>query len=484
MRIVFDIEADGLLDTVSRIWCVVCIDIDTGKTYTFGGPDMTAWVGEFLEFSKKVTLWVGHNIIGYDLPVLERFTGLSVPLEQVLDTLVMSRLIKAQRSKGHSLDAWGEYLKYPKLEFTAFHSYSQEMLEYCINDVKLNLLVYQHLMRWFSKDLWKDALSDEQFLARICHELGENGFSFDSKAATSMHKELVDTLSDLTDRLRVDFPPRAKLLDVRSPKVKKDGSISKVGLKWASPDTTFSPDSEFSLVEWVPFSPGSPKQVVTRLNEIGWKPIEKTKGHLKLEQEIKLQRRKPTRDQQDKLKYYEQYGWKVNESNLNTLPEDAPSGARNLVRWLLLDSRRSTLEEWLQAYNVDTGRIHGRFQHIGSWTHRMSHSAPNMANIPAVKADRFKDQQLKDLTLHYGKSMRKLWKVEDEENEWLVGCDAEGIQLRILAHYINDPVFTEALVSGSKDDGTDAHSLNQRKLGSVCRSRDNAKTFNTIDGSL
>ena len=59
----------------------------------------------------------------------------------------------------------------------------------------------------------------------------------------------------------------------------------------------------------------------------------------------------------------------------------------------------------------------------------------------------------------------------------LVGVDAEGIQLRIFAHYINDPEFTQSLVEGKKDDKTDPHSLNQRILGSVCKSRAAAKRF-------
>jgi DNA polymerase-1 len=98
----------------------------------------------------------------------------------------------------------------------------------------------------------------------------------------------------------------------------------------------------------------------------------------------------------------------------------------------------------------------------------MAHQAPNTANIPSA----YKEDGTKKL---YGKEMRSLWRAP--KNRLLVGVDAEGIQLRIFAHYINDPEFTEALVRGKKDEGTDPHTLNQRILGSVCKTRQAAKRF-------
>jgi DNA polymerase-1 len=98
----------------------------------------------------------------------------------------------------------------------------------------------------------------------------------------------------------------------------------------------------------------------------------------------------------------------------------------------------------------------------------MAHQNPNTANIP----NEFDTAGRKKLL---GKELRSLWCAP--KNRLLVGCDAEGIQLRIFAHYINDPEFTDALVKGKKDDKTDPHSLNQRILGSVCKSRAAAKRF-------
>jgi DNA polymerase-1 len=219
----------------------------------------------------------------------------------------------------------------------------------------------------------------------------------------------------------------------------------------------------FSLIEFVPFNPGSPKQIVERLNESGWKPYENTKGHIKAERELKWCKDKAERRAiEDRLQEYQVYGWSISEANLLTLPKDAPEASRKLVQRLLLASRRSTLETWTKAFRPTSGRIHGNFNHIGAWTGRMSHSDPNMANVPSGDTP-------------YAHDMRSLWTVP--KDRLLVGVDADSIQLRVLAHYMNDPVFTEALVRGDKDKGTDAHTLNMLALGPVCSSRDVAKTF-------
>lgn len=167
------------------------------------------------------------------------------------------------------------------------------------------------------------------------------------------------------------------------------------------------------------------------------------------------------------------YGWTLSEVNLNTLPDDAPEGAKNLATWLTLEGRRSSLVEWL-GHVKDDGRIHGRFTHIGAWTGRMAHSAPNQANIPAAFHGKPKTA-VEAVKAKYDGPMRGLWRVE--EGNWLVGTDAEGIQLRILAHLMNSQEYIDAIVSGKKEDETDIHNVNKRALGLKHVTRDMAKTF-------
>jgi len=96
-----------------------------------------------------------------------------------------------------------------------------------------------------------------------------------------------------------------------------------------------------------------------------------------------------------------------------------------------------------------------------------------MGNVPSLYS-KYNSQELKDLAFEYGKQLRSLWTATPGNK--LVGCDAEGIQLRLFAHYINDDDFTTALVSGNQEDGTDAHSLNAQALGEGI-TRPQAKTF-------
>jgi DNA polymerase I len=167
------------------------------------------------------------------------------------------------------------------------------------------------------------------------------------------------------------------------------------------------------------------------------------------------------------------YGWQCNEMNLSTLPEDAPEGGRNLAEWLTLEGRRSSLEEWIKHVK-DDGRIHGRFTHIGAWTGRMAHSAPNQANIPAAFHGTPKTA-VEIVKSEYDGRMRCLWTVED--GNYLVGTDAEGIQLRILAHLMKSDEYIHAIVSGRKEDETDIHNVNRKALGISHVTRDMAKTF-------
>ena len=337
------------------------------------------------------------------------------------------------------------------------------MIDYCRQDVRVLGKLFEHFSPYLGSEHWQQAIRVELDTFIACEEMSANGFCFDKPQALTLSKNIKVQLEALDNELTTAFPPKAVQIREITPKETKFGTLHKSDFRWTSdPDLSmFLPGCPFSLLEWVPFNPGSPKQIVERLNDAGWKPTEKTKGHIDTEKALRFTRGDEKAQLSKRLEEYKKTGWKVSEENLKSLPGTAPKAALSLAERLILASRLSDLEEWLALYRTDTGRIHGNFLSIGTWTHRMAHQKPNMANIPTSEP--------------YGKEMRKLWRAD--EGKVVVGVDAEGIQLRVLAHILDDPIFTEAIVNGDKSKGTDIHTLNQRALGSVCTSRDIAKTF-------
>lgn len=428
---VIDIEADGLLDSVTKIYCIVCKEIESGEVLVFEGEDMRSG---FRVYAQTVDLFVGHNVVGYDFPCIERILDIHVLPDRVFDTLIVSRLLNVAREGGHSLENWGEILKFKKMEHKDFSCYSPEMLEYCKNDVELTSRVYRHLKSIVDRngEAFKRAIPLEHAIQRICLDMSRNGFHFNHRKACELDDRLRSRLAVLDERIQSSFAPVVKTTQLKT-KVK---------------------------IETISFNPGSPKQIIDRLWEAGWKPSEKTKTH--------AHARKPTeRDRK--------YGWKINEINLSTLPSSAPEGFKYLVEHIMLSARRRTLKEWFEAYDPKDHRIHGNFNPLGARSHRFIHSSPNMGNIATKKTIKYNTPHLRDLATQLGGEMRSFW--DCPEGSLLIGTDMESAHLRIFAHLINDKSFIQALISGKKEDGTDPHSVNKKILGDICVDRDRAKTF-------
>jgi hypothetical protein len=172
MRILFDLEADGLLDTITQIHCLVALDLDTQKIYRFydgdigeGAKPTDLPIKDIPRIFKASTLAVGHNIIRYDLEVLKRFLGLEQSFT-VHDTLVWSKTLNPDRAmpKGcppviynpitekydkigpHSIAAWGYRVGRGKPEYFDWKEFDAAMLHRCEEDVNINMLVYLSLL--------------------------------------------------------------------------------------------------------------------------------------------------------------------------------------------------------------------------------------------------------------------------------------------------------------------------------------------------
>ena len=385
-----DIEADGLNPT--KIHCVVTKRSNEAHLTHLSRRSLMD------ELAKGGSL-CGHNLIGYDVPVLHRLWGLRIPQYRVVDTLVLSRLFHPDLDGGHSLAAWGTRLGFPKGEHSEWEELSDEMVEYCKRDVDVTERLHNALMQQMQLfGFTKHCVDLEHSVAWICKDQEDNGFEFDKESAVKLYEELTTRMHRIEQDLQRVFPP-----------IVEERISDKTGKKLKDKVTVFNV--------------GSRQQIAERLAGKGavWKELTPAG--------------KP----------------KVDEATLKK-QTDIPE-AKIILRYLLCQKRASHVDSWIKAVGEDN-RIHGRVRHIGAVTGRMAHSSPNMAQIPAVRAE-------------YGKQCRDLFTTP--EGRVLVGADASGLELRMLAHYMDDESYTNEILSG------DIHTANQTAAG--LETRDQAKTF-------
>lgn len=428
MLVIADIEANGLKP--DQIFCVVCKEHESGKVHKFVDKRWNSGhktLEDFDEFAKGVTHWVFHNGLGYDLPVLKKLRGISVKISEQTDTLVLSRLFYCLREtpKGaksaHSLEAWGLRLGFPKTHYTNFEYYEEEMLDYCENDVEVLDKTYRYLMKE-GKAYTPASIKLEYETTVVLREQQERGWYIDERKAMMLHAELTDKHLKLEREIVEGMLPLPKPekkhgeVIIREPRYKKDGSMSTVGLKMLGDNWVNVCGPFVYIKKYQAFDLGSPAQKVERL-EGHWDPYVRTKTGK---------------------------SWQICEENLATLHADVPQSLKYLAEHSMLVSRCNMIDNWL-ANTWGDSRVHGRVISVGSATHRMAHQNPNSANIPSHGP--------------YGKECRELWTVDDPVNRRIVGVDAAGIQLRMLAHYMGDPEYIEAVCHG------DIHETNLDAMG-------------------
>lgn len=469
--LILDLETDDL--NYSRVWCVGILEAETGVYSVYKHPDKLHFERDRLaQDLYAADVVVMHNGLGFDMWVLQDLCGITIPVDKVFDTMVVSRLVDYRGLPNHKLETWGEHLGYPKLQFSDFSSgLSETMLTYMEQDVRLTYAVYKRLRSMINSrgglDQWRSSLRLERSIEYHLVMMSRDGFYFDVTKATA----LLHTLSKLCEKLESgfqdDFPPQLQHVNTLKYRVTKGGTefstVTKARDKYPKVEVQ---GDELLCYDYIPFNPRSSKDRIEVLNSAGWQPTDKTDGYKKWERDRQ-------RDE-SKREHWEQYGWKVNETNLATLPDTAPEGAKKLAEWLTLEGRRADLEEWLACVDPKDNRIHGGFSGMGAWTHRLAHYKPNQANIAAPYHGPT-DTPVSRIKAEYDGQLRALWCVPP--GSVMVGTDAEGIQLRLLAHFMKSETYRDAILSGSKENGTDIHNLNRRALLLDHITRDMAKTF-------
>ncbi len=470
MDIFLDTESDSLVESATKVHCLVLRDINTNEVIASCSDD-PRWTGhtidQGLQILDKASKVYAHNLLNHDRPLLKKLRGYEIPWDKCRDTQVIAGMrwtnlgeldgdlvrkgkLPPKLHGKHSLKAWGYRLGVQKGSFnededdeeTRWAVWTPEMQEYCETDTLVGTVLVWHIRKAGATPAL--AIETEQELRVYLDKQEKNGWPFDLDAAVKFQGRLVVRKQELEDELRAIFkcwlaPKKYKGLPVEFTPQRDD---KKRG---------YLKGYTFSRLKLVEFNPGSRAHIADRLQTLyGWHPTVFTDGG----------------------------DPKVDEDTLKSLPAEYP-GVKAIIEYLLIGKRLGQLAEgdnaWLKVATKDRpegGKLTGMY-HIhhaclqsGTITHRCSHIKPNLGQVPAVDAP-------------FGVECRSLFTVP---KGWVeIGADASGLELRKLSHYMakwDGGAYGKTVCEGKNEDGTDIHSVNRNALGLEGKpGRNSAKTF-------
>lgn len=415
-RWIYDIETNGLLDQLDTIHCIGLRNVDTGETIGLGPTE----IERGLKIISEADEAIAHNGICFDLPALQKVYPSFEIKGRHTDTLVLSRLIAANIMQddaegaftnntdfpkrlwgSHSLKAWGIRLGNFKGDYDGgWEHFSQEMLDYCVQDTSVTLTLFKKFM---AAGFSQESIDLTHSLTEICDRIGKNGWTFDMKKASSLYAQLAQRKSVLEAELDDLFPP---------------WTVDEIFIPKANNKTRgYVKGEPFTKTKIVQFNPSSRPHIQKCLVEkYGWKPKQFTdNGQAKIDDEVL-----------GSLHY----------------PE-----AKKLAEYFLIQKRIGQLAEgnaaWLKKVD-DDGRLRHTIVPSATISGRAAHRSPNLGQVPACGAE-------------YGKECRELFTVPD--GWWLCGSDLSGLELRLLASYLNDPEYIKQILEG------DIHTYNAKAFG-------------------
>lgn len=503
-QVVFDIEADSLLDKVTKIWVIACIDIDGRNQKIFTDMNVFDYKkdGNLIDgvmYLLSQDLIIAHNLLGYDYILLEKFypklwNKKSMPFSKCWDTYIQSKTQHYQRPRlkgvkgNHGLEYYGILFKYPKPPIERWDYWDEAKLERCLIDVEINRKTYHYLNKQaeevgldFTTQIRRTQVSQFWYTHQELH-----GTYADIELMEESVKDLDEQIEQLRQEIEPNLPPVIKPKGVKAtweevrdkwgdfyrkvPKPKYDMKTGKVIKEAVIPVTKIRvasgdydrhtlnhfgdwleewPESivgEHTRIEIIPTTMSQHAQVKKYLLSKGWKPTQfnyekDSSGKFMRDNSGNLIKKSPklTEDSFDSIEG--EVGQKI--ALYNTL----------VHRRRTIKNEKDDTKGWLNQIRED-GRLSAGCMAFATETGRGAQKG--IVNVPSNNAV-------------YGEPMRKVWTVPDDKV--MISVDQDSAQLRLLANYMGDPLYTEAVVNGMEFDdqdnyvGTDPHTANAIAFG-------------------
>lgn len=263
--VVCDIESDGLLDTVTKIHCIVTSHNGTIKRW-HESPllERDGTLQDGINYLQQAKIIACHNMIGYDLPLIKKFYPDFRPNE-ILDTFILSQMLYPNERMTHGLDEWGKIVGVLKPKQEQWQVFNEQMLHRCVEDVKINVEVLKWCLIEVNKDNW-----DWSFPIKLEHEVAkinqEQGtlWKIDLKLLDKKiieYNDIYNKINNQLRQLRKPFVIQGKEIAYKI----QSGNISAAA-------KLYKAEGDFCKISFKPFEPSSVTQLVEFLLSVGWKP--------------------------------------------------------------------------------------------------------------------------------------------------------------------------------------------------------------------
>jgi len=410
-----DTESDSFKFESTVIW-VMCFydDVEDNYSVSFAGSvykefDVQALID--LEIGPKHTLYgtheehlkvlenspiCAHNLLQHDLPLIKRFYPWFNP-QDMHDSYILSQLLNADRGQ-HGLAAWGERFGHPKPAHEEWHKFSPEMMHRVVEDVKINVKVWEALQKEQLGWDWSKAINIEYKVAELAGRQELHGVKLDIEKAYSLADEIYTEIQIVDEQLNKHMPMLIiPGTEIKAP-FKMDGSLKIAVNKWYEDDVHMV-SGPFCKVVFKQVNLNSPPQVKQVLLDNGWRPTSYTdKGSPQL-----------TEDSYPSIK-----------GDLGKLiSRRAVLKHRGGIIFSI--NKQGGVKGWLNTVR-DDGRVEAGAITCGTSTGRMQHRG--VVNVPKPK-DKLWDS---------GIQLRELLTVA--EGFKMIGTDACGLEARVMASFI------------------------------------------------